>query len=104
MGKRLWMYDFIRNAVVGAVIGACAAFFVPLLTHTKGALVGAFILASVGVYRNITSKGTALSIHDKTPRNLRGVADELLKFAELRDKGVITDDEFQVRKKKLLEY
>ena len=31
------------------------------------------------------------------------LADELAKLAELRDKGVLTDEEFQVRKRKLLE-
>ena len=30
-------------------------------------------------------------------------ADELKKYAELRDKGVITDEEFQSKKKKLLD-
>lgn len=31
-----------------------------------------------------------------------GVADELAKLANLRDRGVITDEEFEVQKKKLL--
>lgn len=31
------------------------------------------------------------------------LADELAKLADLRDKGVLTDEEFQVRKRKLLE-
>jgi uncharacterized membrane protein YdbT with pleckstrin-like domain len=31
------------------------------------------------------------------------LADELAKLADLRDKGVLTDDEFQARKRKLLE-
>jgi len=31
------------------------------------------------------------------------LADELAKLAELRDRGVLTDDEFQARKRKLLE-
>jgi uncharacterized membrane protein YdbT with pleckstrin-like domain len=31
------------------------------------------------------------------------LADELAKLADLRDKGVLTDEEFQARKRKLLE-
>ena len=31
-----------------------------------------------------------------------GVADELAKLANLRDRGVITDEEFEVQKRKLL--
>ena len=30
-------------------------------------------------------------------------ADELKKYAELRDQGIITEDEFQAKKKKLLD-
>jgi hypothetical protein len=103
MGKRLWMYDLVINALIGAVIGACASFFIPLLTPTKGALAGAFVLACVGVYRNMTIRGSAISGYEKAPRARLGVAEELGKFAELRDKGLITEEEFQVRKKALLD-
>jgi len=45
-----------------------------------------------------------LFIHDKTKPNHTDVssADEIKRFKELLDQGVITQDEFEIKKKQLL--
>lgn len=102
-GIRLWASHLVTNAFVGALVGGGAAFFIPLLSHTRGALIGAFLFAAAGVFRDMSSNPTATVIPEQPAGVGLGVADELLKFAELRSKGVITEEEFQARKKRLLE-
>jgi len=52
-------------------------------------------------------RGPAKSTHESdSPNNVEfavSAADELKKFAELRDTGVITEAEFKEKKRKLLE-
>ncbi|MDH1883946.1 SHOCT domain-containing protein [Empedobacter sp. GD03797] len=53
-------------------------------------------------FDNLKSKINQLRNKPKSVIQETSSADELLKFAELRDKGIITNDEFEVKKKQLL--
>jgi hypothetical protein len=95
-------YDFVKNALIGAALGGVASMFVPLLGPLKGALLGAFSLVALGVYRNLSGKSSAVTNDDDSRHRTLDVAAELAKFDELRKGGVITEEEFQVQKKRLL--
>ena len=100
--KDFLKYDLMRNALLGAVIGAGIAHFVPLLRVTNGAFLGALILVAIGVYKNLSNKSPAITKNDELPENTKDVLDEMLKLDNLRKSGAITEAEFQALKNKLL--
>jgi hypothetical protein len=71
------------------------------LPNTVAGALKRALLARAGVVR---AAQTALTVvHNQTPRSSRlGIADELAKLADLRDKGVMSDAEFASEKAKLL--
>lgn len=93
MGKVVARSDMAKDAATGAAIGALVAVPIPLIGPIGGAAVGAML----GVYKNVTKTQG----HDD-PAETVDIHGELLKLDELRQKGVITDDEFADQKKKLL--
>ncbi|MCX7148547.1 MAG: SHOCT domain-containing protein, partial [Rhodocyclales bacterium] len=93
MGKVVARSDMAKDAATGAAIGALVAIPIPLIGPIGGAAVGAML----GVYRSITK---SQSRDEQT--EVLDIHSELLKLDELRQKGIITDAEFGVQKKKLL--
>lgn len=93
MGKVVARSDMAKDAATGAAIGALVAVPIPLIGPIGGAAVGAML----GVYRNVT-KGQG----QDDPVEEVDVHGELLKLDELRQKGIITEDEFAAQKKKVL--
>jgi len=93
MGKVVARSDMAKDAATGAAIGALVAVPIPLIGPVGGAAVGAML----GVYRNIT-KGESHEEQLETP----DVHGELLKLDDLRQKGILTDAEFDEQKKKIL--
>jgi hypothetical protein len=96
LGKEAMKSDMVKDAAAGAVVGAAIAVPVPVI----GPLAGGTIGAGLGVYKNIVKKETGQSRHQ--PEQPTDVYAELVKFDELRQKGIITDAEFETRKKLLL--
>lgn len=86
-----------RDAAAGAAIGAIIAIPVPLIGPITGAAVG----AAIGVVRNFFRKGTVppAAETDHRPGDLYAA---LLKLGELRDKGILTEEEFDTQKRRLL--
>lgn len=95
LGKEVVRSDLTRDAAAGAAIGAVVAIPLPLLGPLAGAVVG----AGLGIYKNVTRKSASLSA-PAAPRV--DVHAELLKLADLRDKGLLTATEFESQKRKLL--
>lgn len=94
LGKEVVRSKMVKDATTGAAIGAVVAVPVPIVGPIAGATIG----AGLGIYKNITSKAsespsttTAVDVHA-----------QLLKLADLRDKGVLTELEFEEQKRKLL--
>jgi hypothetical protein len=95
LGKEALKSDMVKDAAAGAAVGAAVAIPVPLIGPVAGAAIG----AGVGVYKNLTKKESASQRMPQIPFDL---SSELLKLEDLRDKGILTDEEFKTRKRKLL--
>ncbi len=96
LGKEAMKSDMVKDAAAGAVVGAAIAIPVTVI----GPLAGGAIGAGLGVYKNIIKKESPQQkVHIESPTDVHA---ELLKFDELRQKGIITDEEFDARKKQLL--
>lgn len=100
--RKISQYDIFKNAVVGAVIGLCASFFIPFMRPVKGAFAGALILVAIGVYKNLCNNSTAISKTETDSGLSAKSSDELIRLDNLRKSGVITEEEFQAKKTQIL--
>lgn len=96
LGKEALKSDMVKDAAAGAVVGAAIGVPLPVIGPMSGAAIG----AGLGIYKNITRK-------DTPPQKVQieasvDVHAELIKLDELRKKGIITDVEFETKKKSLL--
>jgi hypothetical protein len=98
IAKETMQSDMVKDAAAGAAIGAAIAIPVPVI----GPLAGAAIGAGLGVYKNIIKKDSNAHQAKDQPVVPKDVHAELLKFDELRQKGIITETEFETHKNKLL--
>ena len=98
LGKEAVRSDLAKDAAAGAAIGAVIAIPIPVI----GPLTGAVLGAAIGVYRNFTRKGApSLPTPDAPPRPSDLYAN-LLKLRELKEKGILSEAEFETQKRKLL--
>lgn len=93
LSKEALRSEMVKDAAAGAAIGAAIAVPVPVI----GPLAGATIGAGLGVYKNIISKDSSKNRGNDT--NAKDMHAELLKLDELRQKNIITQDEFEAQKK-----
>lgn len=105
LGKEIVRSDMAKDAATGAAIGAAVAMPLPVIGPAAGAVVG----AGLGIYKNITkpaSKGPELLSQAQKQHSSSSekpdAYDQLIKFDELRQKGILTDAEFEEQKKKIL--
>jgi hypothetical protein len=96
LGKDAMQSDMVKDAAAGAAVGAVIAVPIPFLGPPIGAVIG----AALGVYRNFT-KPSAPASHQQ-PKVSKDVYAELLKLDDLRQKGIVSEAEFEAQKKKLL--
>ena len=95
LGKEAARSGLAKDAATGAALGAAIAIPVPVIGPVFGAAIG----ASIGAYRNLTGKTTSSGSLQAKPQDLHA---ELLKLQDLREKGVLTEEEFQYEKKRVL--
>lgn len=95
LGREVAESKAVQDAAKGATVGAIVAVPLPVVGPVIGAVVG----AGVGVY--LGQKGGA-SGEAQLPGPPKDLHDELLKLDSLRQKGLLTDAEFEARKRKLL--
>jgi hypothetical protein len=98
IGKKAMRSEMVKDAAAGAIVGAAIAIPLPVI----GPLTGAAIGAGLGVYKNITNKESGTHQAKELNGVSKDVHSELLKFDDLRQKGIITDAEFETHKNKLL--
>jgi len=91
--------DMAKDAAAGAAVGAVVAVPVPVIGPIAGAAFG----ASVGVYKNLTKKGNPAPPAIGESKTQIDIHAELLKLDDLRQKGIISDAEFEFQKKKVLD-
>ncbi len=95
LGKQAIRSDLAKNAAAGAAVGAVVSIPIPLIGPVAGATVG----AGIGIYKSLTQKSTP-QILQAPPRI--DIHAELLKLGDLRERGMLTDGEFETQKRKLL--
>ncbi len=101
LGKQVVRSDMAKAAVTGAAIGAVIAVPLPVVGPVAGAVLG----AGMGLYKNfskpVTRKHEVASLEHKAQKS--DVYDQLLKLGDLRQKGIITDTEFEAKKENFWE-
>ena len=102
LSKEVARSDLVKDAATGAAVGAVVAVPVPIIGPAAGAVVG----AGIGVFKNLTKpassesgKAAPVLLNNTPPKDM---CEELLKLDELRQKGILTDSEFQAQKEKTL--
>lgn len=98
------MIIFRRRDLSGWAKAAWVAFviFVPILGVLAYLVARGGHLADEQVSEYGAAQDEAYRAYDRSEKRGRHSADELTKLADLRDRGVITDDEFQKGKVQLL--
>lgn len=101
-GKRVANSDIGKDAAKGAVIGAAVAVPIPIIGPIFGAVVG----AGAGVVMNLKSGGSNKSAvaesKDTQPPPSIDIHKRLIDLDDLRQKGILSQEEFDAEKKKLL--
>lgn len=106
-GKEVVQSDMFKDVATGTTVGAVVGAFVPIpfVGSTALGVVG----AGIGLYKNLTRPSGAGSERPFTGQRAENllsqkvdVYDQLIKFDELLQKGIITSDEFEAKKKELL--
>lgn len=99
LGKRAAHSDMAKDAATGAGIGALVAVPIPLIGPAFGAVVGAV----VGIAVNLKSgKGATHSNRSTQIASDIDIHKRLIDLDDLRQKGILTQKEFEVQKKKVL--
>lgn len=110
LGKEVAQSKTFKDAAKGAGVGAVAAIPIPIIGPAVGAVIG----AGAGIYLGSRSQPQAqlpalapsppqavlIDVEAAPPKDLYA---ELLKLDELRQKGLLTNEEFEVQKQKLLQ-
>jgi hypothetical protein len=99
MGTGVIQSDLVQDAGKGALLGAVVAVPLPII----GPAIGASIGASVGVYKNLTKPEQPLNILSPSPKNQTDFYQEMLNLDELKQKGILSEDEFVIMKKRFLD-
>ena len=95
IGKEVARSDLGKDVTKGAVVGAAIAIPIPVIGPVAGAAIG----ATFGAYRNLIGKSISSG---STPTKSQDPHAELLKFQDLREKGILSEEEFQREKKRIL--
>lgn len=98
IGKEAVRSDLVKDASAGAAIGAVVAVPVPLVGPVAGAVIG----AGLGVYKNLIRKDTKTIHSNETKNNSIDMHDQLIKLADLKEKGILSESEFACQKSKIL--
>lgn len=95
LGRDAIRSDLAKDAASGAAVGAVVAVPIPLVGPAFGAVIG----AGLGVYKNITKSGALTHAKQTVPTDIHL---EIMKLADLREKNLITEIEFETQKRKIL--
>lgn len=95
LGKRASRSEMAKDAATGAAVGAAIAVPIPLIGPAIGAVVG----AGFGIAKNLKSDGSKGSTTSSPTVDIHKALSDL---EDLRQKGIITSEEFEVQKKQIL--
>ena len=95
LGKRASKSEMAKDAATGAAVGAAIAVPIPFI----GPIVGAAIGAGFGIAKNFKSDASKSSGASAPSVDIHKALTDL---EDLRQKGIITGEEFEVQKKQIL--
>lgn len=106
MGKESFKSEFAKDVAKGAGVGAVVAIPIPIIGPVFGAIVG----GGMAAYGNMTRPTTNVTYQNAAPpapvspssEPAKDMYSELLKLDDLLKKGVLTEQEFNVQKAKVL--
>lgn len=105
LAKGVVRSEIVRDVTSAAAVGAVIALPLPIV----GPMAGAFVGGALGAYKSLTSptsrKSEPASSEPsvaKTTAQDPDLYEKLIKFDDLRKKGILSDAEFEEQKKKLL--
>jgi hypothetical protein len=102
LGKRAARSEMGKDAATGAAIGAAVAVPIPLVGPIAGAIVGGV----AGVLKNLRSgdsrRPAVFDSKSTAPTPDIDIHKRLIDLDDLRQKGILSQEEFDVEKKKLL--
>jgi hypothetical protein len=98
LGKETLRSPLVKDVAAGAAVGAAIAIPIPVVGPAAGAVVG----AGIGVYTNLTRKGGTSPAPADSRAIQKDIHADLLKLDDLRQKSIITEEEFESQKTKLL--
>lgn len=97
LGKTVARSDLAKDAAAFAAIGAAVAVPIPIIGPVAGAAIG----AGLGVFKNLKRPADRSAPAISAPQV--DIHAALLKLDDLRQKGILSEDEFAAQKKKVLE-
>jgi len=89
----------VKDVAAGAAVGAAVAIPVPVIGPAAGSVIG----AGLGAYKNLTGKGTPNHPVQSKQEIQKDAYSEILKLGDLKEKGLITEEEFKNQKQLLLD-
>jgi len=98
LAKSVVRAPLTKDVATYAAVGAAIAIPLPFVGSAIGAAVG----AGLGLWRNMTRHEATAPPSPETPPHPHDPIAELERLHGLKEKGVITDDEFLSQKRKLL--
>lgn len=98
LGKEAAQSDIAKDAGAAAAVGAVMGVPIPIIGPMAGATVG----ATLGVYKNLTRKEQSLNASTSDQAIKVDLYGEMLKLDDLRQRGIISEDEFSSMKGNLL--
>lgn len=98
LGKEVARSQMAKDAATGAAIGAAVAIPIPIIGPIAGATIG----AGIGVYKNLSRTEAKVLPAGNSMRPDIDLHSEITKLADLREKSLITDAEFNAAKIRLL--
>ncbi len=99
LGNGVIQSDLVKDAGQCAIVGAVIAVPLPII----GPAIGASIGASLGVYKNLTKPEQPSNILPQSTNSQIDFYQEMLNLDDLKQKGIISDDEFVIMKKCFLD-
>lgn len=105
LGKESLKSEFVKDVAKGAGVGAVIAVPVPIV----GPIIGAIVGGGMGAYHNMTRPTSHVTYQNAAqPAQVapsepaKDMYSELLKLDDLLKKGILTEQEFDVQKAKVL--
>jgi hypothetical protein len=102
LGRRAAKSEMGKDAATGAAIGAAVAVPIPIIGPIFGAVVGAGAGIAMGLKSGHSKESSRQGMPNQPNLSNIDFHKQLIDLDDLRQKGILTQEEFDVEKKKIL--